>query len=175
MQHPLTTLRPAHPDELPRLREIEQAAAALFATAGLPEVAQADPLPLETLRNQQQAGRLFVAVTPEDVPVGFVVMTVIDGAAHLHELDVHPAHARQGIGTRLVEHGCAWAAQQGYPAVTLSTFQHIPWNGPWYARLGFRVLSEAEHTPGLRNLRQQEAQAGLPIDQRVCMRRDLPG
>jgi len=45
----------------------------------------------------------------------------------------------------------------GLPALTLTTFAYVPWNAPCYARCGFRVLDDAEITPGLRAIREQEA------------------
>ena len=61
----------------------------------------------------------------------------------------------------------------GLPALTLTTFAYVPWNAPYYARCGFRVLDDAEITPGLRAIREQEAALGLDRWPRVCMRRDL--
>jgi hypothetical protein len=49
----------------------------------------------------------------------------------------------------------------------------VPWSAPYYARCGFRVLDEAELTPGLRAIRHREAELGLDRWPRVCMRRDL--
>jgi hypothetical protein len=43
------------------------------------------------------------------------------------------------------------------------------------ARLGFRILADDEITPGLRAIRQREAEIGLDRWPRVCMRRDIPG
>jgi hypothetical protein len=51
----------------------------------------------------------------------------------------------------------------------------VPWNAPYYARLGFRILDDAEVTPGLRAIRQREAEICLDRWPRVCMRRDVPG
>jgi hypothetical protein len=55
----------------------------------------------------------------------------------------------------------------------LSTFADVPWNGPYYERCGFRVLRDAEITPGLREVRAHEDALGLDRWPRVCMRRDV--
>ena len=73
----------------------------------------------------------------------------------------------------LVHAVCEWAKQKGYEAVTLSTFRDVAWNGPFYSRLGFIVLTESELSAGLREFREVEASNGLPIKDRVCMRLDL--
>ena len=43
------------------------------------------------------------------------------------------------------------------PAVTLTTFRDVPWNAPYYERLGFRTLAADEITPGLAAIRAHEA------------------
>ena len=110
-----------------------------------------------------------------DEPVGFVVADVIDGAAHIEQISVHPAHARQRIGAMLLDHVAGWAARQGLPALTLITFRGVPWNAPYCERLGFRELAPAELTPGL--AARWAAAPGAGRDggsERVCMRRDVP-
>jgi hypothetical protein len=62
-----------------------------------------------------------------------------------------------------------------YDPWPLPDLEHVPWNAPYYARLGFRILDDAEVTPGLRAIRQREAEIGLDRWPRVCMRRDVPG
>ena len=79
------------------------------------------------------------------------------------------------IGRALLGHAAQRAASDGMPALTLTTFEHVPWNAPYYARLGFRILDDAEVTPGLRAIRQREAEIGLDRWPRVCMRHDIAG
>jgi hypothetical protein len=67
----------------------------------------------------------------------------------------------------------AWAHAQGHPAVTLSTFRDMPWNRPFYRKHGFRDVPTAEWTPGVRAIRQKEAQHGLRVEARVFMRCNL--
>jgi hypothetical protein len=57
--------------------------------------------------------------------------------------------------------------------LTLTTFDDVPWNGPYYTRLGFRTLDLAALSPGLQAVRQGEAEAGLPMEHRICMQLDL--
>ena len=81
--------------------------------------------------------------------------------------------ARRGIGRALVEHAAGRAAAEGLAALTLTTFADVPWNAPYYARLGFRVLAEDDLTPGLRAVRAAERERGLDRWPRVAMRRGL--
>jgi hypothetical protein len=59
--------------------------------------------------------------------------------------------------------------------VTLCTFRDVPWNAPFYQRLGFRPLASDELTPALGERMRREAEAGLPLDLRVAMRFDAAG
>ena len=107
------------------------------------------------------------------LPVGFALVTIVDGSAHLHEMDVHPDHARRGLGTALVDAVVEWARGKRFSCATLTTFRHLPWNGPFYRRLGFAELSPAELTPGLARLLEQEVRDGLDGSKRLAMRLDL--
>lgn len=69
------------------------------------------------------------------------------------------------------DRGRAWVAQHDLPALTLTTYRDVPWNAPYYERLGFQVLTEVEMTAGLRSIRAHEAACGLARWPRVTMRR----
>lgn len=165
-------IRLARADELEELQKIERAAGMLFAEIGWQEVAQSDLLPLDFLEAQQAAGLVWVAAEAADHPVGFAVTSELDGTCFLEEISVHPAHGRRGIGKALIEMLCNWAIEQGYPAMTLMTFQDVSWNAPFYSRLGFRVLDVDELSPELREVLEEETQAWMPL-KRVLMRREL--
>jgi GNAT superfamily N-acetyltransferase len=157
-------VRAAARSELPLLAEIDERAATLFRTAGypLPEL----PFDADGLA---KAKAVFVAGRP---PVGYVRIDEVDGRAHIDQLAVIPKWMRQGIGSRLVERACEWARAHDYPAITLTTFADVPWNGPYYAARGFKVVDEP--TPGLAALRDEESRLGLDaVGRRVVMRREL--
>lgn len=116
---------------------------------------------------------VWVVVDARQQPVGFAIVRALGSALHLQEIDVHPAHARQRLGARLIEHIAHDAKASGVAALTLSTCDDIPWNGPYYARLGFSVLAAAELSAELQEVRRIEAAAGLPMAHRICMRMEL--
>jgi GNAT superfamily N-acetyltransferase len=157
-------IRPAAPDELAELPDIERAADRLFDLAGygtMPRPATVDEL--------QAAALLLVAGLPA---IGYLRVDVIDGEPHIEQVSVRPKHMRQGIGTALVEAACSWAKDGGYNVITLCTFADVPWNAPFYARLGFFEVTEL--APGLRERRQDEAPDGLHrVGRRIVMRRPL--
>lgn len=163
------TLRRARPEELPLLPEVEHLAAQQFLQSAHPFIVHADTQSLEQLREYQQQGGAWVAVTAEGGIAAFALSKEVDGAAYLAEIDVHPAHARQGLGRALFEVLKRQARERGYPAMLLTTFRGVPWNAPHYERWGFRVLRDEEVGPGLRAIRELETRAGLPPESRVCM------
>lgn len=122
------------------------------------------------LREAQAAGRLWVALA-DDTPVGFGLVEMLSAdLPHLEEIDVHPDHSRHGVGTALVRAVCGWADRSGYSEITLTTFRAVPWNMPFYCRLGFEEVSAVELRPELAAVVADEAARGLDPHRRVVMR-----
>ncbi|MFF2777608.1 GNAT family N-acetyltransferase [Streptomyces sp. NPDC058052] len=170
-------IRVAAPAELPLLQSIERAAGEPFRTLGMTAIADDEPLPLDVLEGYRAAGRAWVAVDGTDRPVAYLLADTVDGAAHIEQVSVHPEAARRGVGRALIEHLASAAREEGLTALTLTTFTEVPWNAPYYSRLGFRPLAETDPalTDGLRAISTAEAAHGLAAWPRVCMRRDLTG
>ncbi len=168
-------IRQAVVGEIARLREIEQAASELFADTVYASEIAGEGLSAAFLEEQVRSGRLWVAAGDGGEPVGFAAVMIIDGRAHLHELSVHPEHGRRGLGRRLTEAVCEWAAAAEFEGVTLSTYRSVAWNMPYYERLGFREMSFEQTGPGLRMLREHEASMGLAASERVMMFRSEAG
>lgn len=166
-------IRPLRRDELALLPAIEQAAGVLFRGTSEDWIVDDDGQGFDSYEAWQRTGQIFVAVDAADAPVGFAAVGPLDGQGYLHEIDVHPDHGQRGLGRRLVEAACEWAREQGLTAMQLSTFRDIPWNAPFYARLGFRELADTELGPDLLEERQHEADAGLATAKRMFMRLEL--
>ncbi|MEP0924292.1 GNAT family N-acetyltransferase [Leptolyngbya sp. ST-U4] len=167
------TIRSARAEQLTLLSQVEQLANRLFLDTPYSFLVNAEPLPLDLIRERFQAGQVWVAIDNQDAVVGFAITREVDDTLYLQEIDVNPAHGRKGIGSALVNTVCSWAKLQDYRAVALSTFRHIPWNAPFYSKLGFRISDESELTIGLQQIRLQEREAGLPISDRVIMQLEL--
>ncbi|MFJ8047046.1 GNAT family N-acetyltransferase [Streptomyces luteogriseus] len=159
--------------ELPALQDIERAAGAPFRGLGMPEIADDEPPALDVLERYRRAGRCWVAVDESDLPAAYLIAEPVDGALHIEQVSVHPRAARRGVGRALLAHAADRAREEGLTALTLTTFTDVPWNAPYYARLGFRPLPEADLTPGLREIRRVEAAHGLDRWPRVCLRAPL--
>jgi GNAT superfamily N-acetyltransferase len=160
-------IREASLTDLPVLRDIETAAGVPFRDLGMAAIAEDEPPAIEVLAAYQRAGRAWVWGAP---PVAYVLADEVDGYAHIEQVSVHPGHSRRGIGRALIDHVGAWAANRGLAGLTLTTFADVPWNAPYYARLGFTVVTDP--APGLRAIREHEAALGLDAWPRVAMRRD---
>ncbi|MET8776494.1 GNAT family N-acetyltransferase [Nocardia sp. NPDC004654] len=169
----MASIRPATEADLPVLQDIERAAEKPFADIGMTAVADDEPPPLDTLRGFQRAGRAWVATDDADRPIAYLVLGIVDGNAHVDQVSVDPEYAGRRIGKRLIDRAVDWARTHDLPAITLTTFTEVTWNGPYYERLGFRYLAPAEETPGLRALRAAEADHGLDRWPRACMRAEL--
>ncbi|HEY0662200.1 MAG TPA: GNAT family N-acetyltransferase [Lysobacter sp.] len=158
-------VRLARTADLTYLHAIERAAATLFPAGRIPDVD--DVMPIGDLESAMEDGLLLVATSPHLV-VGFAMAQEQDGFLHLAVMAVHPDHGNRGLGRKLVLAMIDEAARRKQRGVTLTTFEDLPWNGPFYRKTGFRVLGDSELGPALRNLLAQEARLGMV--NRVAMR-----
>jgi GNAT superfamily N-acetyltransferase len=169
------SIRPARADDLAALPRIERVASQLFRETEYAVIADEAEWEVARFEEWFREGAIWVAVDAASEIVGFAVAEEIDGQGFLTELDVLPEHGRRGLGRRLIEAVCAWAVARGYKALQLSTFRNVLWNAPYYARLGFRIVEEAQWGPGLRAIREGEAEGGMDVAARVFMALPLEG
>jgi GNAT superfamily N-acetyltransferase len=104
---------------------------------------------------------------------GFAACEVFEDALHVWELAVALEAQSRGAGRALMQAAIAEARRRGCPAVTLTTFRDVPWNAPFYARLGFVEIPEAAFNERLAFIREREVKAGLHIPSRCAMRLGL--
>jgi GNAT superfamily N-acetyltransferase len=170
----VTTIRPTRPADLPVIQQIELAAGDLFRTIGMDDIA-GHPVPtIEVLTDYHSAGHSWVAVDDSDQPIAFILVKLVDGAVHIEQVSIDPAHAHRRIGRDLVDHLENWAAGLGLrPVLTLTTFRDVQWNGPYYERLGFTVLAPSDRGPELASLMAEEATHGLDPALRIAMLRPI--
>ena len=167
------SIRLADPGHLAAIPGLEIAAAAMFPEADLPLEFRHKVTEMRDLRAAVDRGQMWVAVNEQQKTVGFASADVVDGQAYLEELDVLPDFGRQGIGTRLLARVINWARDQQFRYLVLVTFRHLPWNAPFYEKLGFEVLNSSEHGPEIAGLIKEERLAGLNVANRVVMRLKL--
>ena len=151
-------VRLARPSDLRHLAAIEDAGVPMFeeylGDAMVPVLASPAPAGVD----RQLSGTLLVAADAGEV-VGFAHLTFPDGYAHLDQLSVLPAHGRRGIGAALVRAVMEEARWAGHDRLSLTTYRDVPWNGPFYARLGFVEKHPLE--PFQERQRAHERELGL--------------
>ncbi|WP_437580702.1 GNAT family N-acetyltransferase [Sorangium sp. So ce887] len=168
-----TFVRQAIESDLPRLPEIERSASEAFRGTDLDFDTLSSVTPAEGWRDALRAGTLWVVDDGAGNAIAFLGAEAIGGELHIREFDVALDRQGQGLGRRLLGHVIAWARTAELQALTLTTFRTVPWNGPFYAAMGFRELSPAEMSSRLVEILKKEAHQGLDPAQRCAMRLDL--
>lgn len=168
--HAPFVLRSARVTEIARLQEVERDADRRYERARDPGAD--DVLPEAHARRFIEQGRITVAESDGEI-VGWVLLGAIDGEPCIGQLSVAVGHGRRGIGGALLAHAVEVARAQGATSVVLNTERDVPWNAPWYARLGFEIVPEPDWSPALRAVTEQQRAAGLDWSRRVHMRKRL--
>ncbi len=166
-------IRPALRLELPAIRAIEHEAAQRFLGTVHAWIAQDPPAPEALLEARLEAGGLWVAGLDGEQPVAALRFRPLDRGLYIEQLDVLPAFAGKRLGAALLDRAEDLARQAGLSALVLSTFRDIPWNAPWYSRIGFEVIDVLP--ADLEAIRTEHLARGLDESQRVFMRRDVRG
>ena len=164
---PEFTIRKARPADIPLLERVERSAAQLFRTVGLEFLLDGPTVdPAFLLAN---TNHLWLAVDWMDKPIGFVVGEDIYGHFHVVELSVAQEFQGKGVGTHLMARMTEELRREGYEMVTLTTYRSLPWNGPWYARMGFLEVNPLDMGTKYMDILENERQQGLDMTQRCMM------
>jgi GNAT superfamily N-acetyltransferase len=163
----------AAPHDASVIRAIEFEAGQRFVGVGMTGIADAPPMALELAERKIASGEVIVAVDADAVCAGFVMFEPQPARIYIQELDVLTSHAGQRIGAALIGQVAQLALTRQLPQLVLSTYREVPWNAPYYRRLGFREIEEAELDPALIARRNAHLARGLDESKRVFMRRDL--
>jgi len=163
------SLRLARTADAEHMPAIELAASQLFlAIDGLHDLAGQPGLPVDRLQRYIRKGHCLVAHVGDAI-AGFLVSEPFQRDLHIWEMDVSPQFQQRGIGAGLVRASMIDARNAGFSAVTLTTFRDVPWNAPFYARLGFEEITALDAHPRLAAELALEADNGMPIDRRCAM------
>jgi len=166
-------IEPAKPEHIAALPAIERAAADVFPEGMIPDQVKGYVLSIDEFENAMAKKHLWVAVTADNQPIGFALVTVNTSSesAMLAELDVDPDHQQKSLGTALVQTVIQWARQENIRHLSLTTFSNVPWNALFYEKMGFRRLSRNELTATLVAILVKEDELGLK--NRVAMQFDF--
>lgn len=160
-------VRPAEAGEEDLMAGIETASDRLLEPFGAWSLPAADPA--DKAAERARTTTTLVAGRP---PVGFARLEIVDAHTHLGQLSVLPEYARLGVGMSLVRAACKWSRRQGFGFLTLTTFADIPFNAPFYRRLGFYQLTDDQIGPELNQVITDEADLER-FGMRVTMGRTL--
>ncbi|CZS88882.1 related to GNAT family acetyltransferase [Rhynchosporium agropyri] len=164
------TIRRPRTSDIPLLAQVEHSAAQIYRTAGMDSLADGatlDPYILITIAN---AGYLLIAANRFDEPIGFLGGNYLSGNFHIIELSVAREYQGRGIGSALVTTMSQQVRLEGYRSITLTTFKDLPWNAPWYAKLGFEEVKAQDMGKEFEKLVDSEARHGLDPKRRCVMR-----
>ena len=140
-------VRPALVADIPAIIAVELSAGQLFAGThmhwAVGEVSDPDELisPIED-------GNVWVAEDGGKI-AGYLCGEPLDGNLYIEEVSVSSAFQRRGVGRLLIDAAAVEAGRRGCLALTLTTDRTLPWNAPYYARIGFRLLGPEEIPPSL--------------------------
>ncbi len=163
------TVRPALFSDIEAVRDIERASARRFIGV-MDAIAADEPSPASVLAQRIDADGLLVAEA-DGALAAFVMFRPVADGLYIEQIDVLPAFERRRIGAGLIEAAAERARARGSLRLTLSTFRDIPWNAPYYRRLGFADIAESKLTPDLLEIRREHLMRGLDESARVFMER----
>lgn len=166
-------IRRPYPPEIKLLPQIENEADLRYRRVGLGRVVDMPPASLASLEAGRREGRLWVAVSPLNRPVGFALMKFPGATAWLDQLSVLQRWQGQGYGSALIERVAAAARDLGHRVLHLSTYRNVPWNAPYYARRCFEELPRGAWPHVFRMQSMEENRHGHPPWRRTIMRRVL--
>ena len=157
-------IRPAQPSEIETVRDLERASAQRFV--GLMDaLAEDEPSPAAVLAARIEQDGLLVAEI-DGVMAAFVMFRPVGDGLYIEQIDVLPAFERRGVGAALIE-----AVGLRTNRLLLSTFRDVPWNAPYYRRLGFLDLDDKKFAPDLMEIRREHLARGLDESLRIFMER----
>ena len=161
--------------DIPALSKVEKSAAKKFLD--IPELASLANGDVMTHEMHRKAILNKTSWTAQDQQsheiVGFLSGQEVATEFHLQEVSVRAEYQGRSIGRTLIETALQHVTKKGLLSATLTTFAEVPWNAPFYKKLGFEVIENHGLSARLSNLLLAEASHGLPRDKRCAMRKRL--
>lgn len=114
-------------------------------------------------------GTVWVAVDEGDNAVGFLSAEWFGLRLHIWGLAVRHDLQGRGLGRGLVECAIREARSRGAEELSLTTFRNVPWNRPFYEKLGFRTLDADSVPRDLQDVLDHEVECGIPGEARCAM------
>jgi predicted N-acetyltransferase YhbS len=132
-------IRFAQPADLPAVRLVETSAATVFAGTHMDFAANDAPNDAADLLVAIAAQLMWVATDGDEV-IGFVFAEPCSDGLYVRELSVAAPSHQRGHGSALMATLIAAARTRGDRQLVLTTDRTLPWNAPFYRRLGFQIV-----------------------------------
>ena len=168
-------IRDSATGDIEHLQMLEKSAGELFrGVPGLEWIADDATLSQSQHQHIIEAGLSFKALISttrreDSVIAGFVCCELLPQKLHVLELSVGEQWQGRGIGRALMTHAINRARELRLSEVTLTTCREIPWNEPFYQKLGFETLDEDRLTTRLAGILDKEVELGFSRSQRCAM------
>lgn len=165
-------IRLASADDVPKVAPLERAAAEVFRTIGMDAIADDPPIAESILLQAVEDRRLWVAVE-YGVLKAYLLGDFLPRSLHIDQVTVHPDAARRGLGALMIESVSADPRSKQRGLLTLTSFANVPWNAPYYERIGFLDIAERDWPEGVAEKVATERAKGLDAWPRVVMQRAI--
>ncbi|NUU38084.1 GNAT family N-acetyltransferase [Pseudomonas sp. C2B4] len=163
-------IRLAVSDDAQSLPRIERSAAQAFhGIAELSWLADAPVMTVDRHRALIAQSTCWIAVDTQEQPQGFLSAERQGSDLHIHELSVSQPMQGHGLGRKLLEAAMEHARSNQLHCVTLTTFTQVPWNAPFYQRLGFEQHTGATLDERLAEILAREYACGFEAGSRCAM------
>jgi predicted N-acetyltransferase YhbS len=164
-------IRPALRTEIDAIRDLERASSQRFLGV-MDALADDEPTPAEVLAQRLARDGLLAATLDEEL-AAFVMFRPLENGLYIEQIDVAPAFEGRRIGATLIDAVAERAARAGLAGLTLSTFRDVPWNAPYYRRLGFVDIPDDVLSAALQAVRREHLARGLDEGARLFMQRPI--
>lgn len=167
-------IRRAELEDISNIMDIEQRSGKVFSLMPIDFLCNLPPeMPLHGFGFYEETIKLkgLWVTELETKVVGFICLHYIDeeSTIHISEFAVDYAYQKQRIGFQLINFVIELAKKE-CKNITLTTFYNVPWNAPFYEKLGFAIMDSNQLNERLALLLTQEAEVGLPKEYRCAMR-----
>lgn len=164
-------IRPGLKSEIDAIRDLERASSRRFL--GVMDALVDDaPTPAPMLAQRLDADGLLAGLL-DGALAAFVMFRPLEDSLYIEQIDVAPAFEGRRIGAALIDAVADRAAAAGLARLTLSTFRDVPWNAPYYRRLGFADIADETLSPAMQAVRREHVARGLDERARLFMQRSV--
>ncbi len=160
-------------DEIHKVAPLEQAAAEAFREIGMAAVADEPPIAESLLMQAAEERRFWVAVE-YGVLKAYLLGDFLPKSLHIEQVTVHPDASRRGLGALMIESVSADPRSKERGLITLTSFANVPWNAPYYERIGFVEIPREEWPEGIAEKYDAEQGTNSAEWPRVVMQRVIP-